>query len=569
MLKKYKLKTKIWDLLVCFIASIVVLFPYFHSGVLHSGVDMSFHLSRVYDLEQNLKHGYIFSYLSTYSFNQLGMPINMVYGFLPLYPLAVGTLLLKNPVTGIYLGIWCIVFASMLISYWIGKKFWVNNRQKSLIFSFIYVLSAYNFSWLFKTFDLGQASGYVFLPMVVYGTYSIFYREKKEWYLLALGMTAVIYCHILSVMMYSVVVFLLLIIAAFTAKRFFENLRYVILAVIFTLFTTSFFWVNLITVYSKTDILTTKLGGFSSAGTNLGDAFLNALNNNGSIGPMIFIITIIGFILWKKQNVEMRIIGIIGTTFFVATTTIFDFAWNFLTKTPVVMLQWPGRLLCISNFFLSIFVTETFFRIIKNLEESSIRYYVLLISVSLLSISGTYTFLNTSLNQDVINYAPSLSKQLPFSNYQVNSKRGYLFLVKGFNTGVGSIDYWPRKAVKYANDLRNHEAILNNRVIKINPLSVHDGVIYKINIKKVAKKIDLPFLNYNLNYTITVNGKKVSSFETKRGSIGLIIHRGENTVKIVYKPTILTRLVMMINWISIFMLLLVAWLARFKKNSED
>ena len=173
-------------LAILLIAGIVAMVPYFTANALHSGVDMSFHLNRIYDLSQNIKNGNYFSYIETYANNQVGSPINMVYGALPLYPFAIMLNIFSNKIIAIYLGYLVIVWISLMISYYVGLKYWQKDKKRAILFAVVYVLSTYNFSWMFGVFDLGQVSGYVFLPLIVYGTYSIFYRPSKEWWLLSI-----------------------------------------------------------------------------------------------------------------------------------------------------------------------------------------------------------------------------------------------------------------------------------------------------------------------------------------------------------------------------------------------
>ena len=99
---------------------------------------MGYHLNRAYDLAQNLKHGSIFPFITTYSFNHLGTQINMTYGLLSVYPLAIGLILFKNPIIGIYFGISIIQLISALISYYFSFKYY-KKSEKSILFSLIYV----------------------------------------------------------------------------------------------------------------------------------------------------------------------------------------------------------------------------------------------------------------------------------------------------------------------------------------------------------------------------------------------------------------------------------------------
>lgn len=131
------------------IISVIAMLPLILTNTLFSGIDMGFHLNRCYDLYQNLRHGNLFPYISTYSFNKLGTPINMVYGLFPCYPIAFMMLIVKNKILAVYLGIIILYWLMMLISYWVAKMFYKNmtgKEYRSIIFSIVYSLSTYIFN---------------------------------------------------------------------------------------------------------------------------------------------------------------------------------------------------------------------------------------------------------------------------------------------------------------------------------------------------------------------------------------------------------------------------------------
>lgn len=547
-------------ILVCAIVSIIVILPYIHNGALHCGVDMSFHLNRAYDLCENIRNGNFFPHISTYSFNQVGAAINMAYGALPLYPIAIAMLLINNPINAVYAAMIFFIFVSMIIAYAMGIKVW-SSKKKALTFSFLYVLSAYNFSWLFGTFGLGQAIGYIFVPFIFYGVYSIFFLKNKEWYFLALGMTGVIYTHILSTLIYSSAILITLIIINFMADGFWKNFKYFIYACVTSLLSTLFYWNNIKKLYSA-DISTTSGGSIASAKLGLGDAIVGSLNgNNGTFGPLITILVIVGLILWNKQSKFAKITVAIGLLYFLGTTTIFDLVWNFLDHTPIVMIQWAGRLRMVSNFFFVVFATETVSVIINDKNEY-VKSAAFISAVTFICLGLSYTFLNQSSGQTYVNYNPSTAKPAPFTNYQINSKDGFMYLVKGYNTGVGSLDYWPKKAVKDWNTeekIRTHHAILGKDEFEVKYNSLPDGISYNINEIRKINHLDLPFLNYGNHYKVYVDGKETGYYETSRNTIGVSnISRGKHNVVIKYKQCNSEKATKVISILATLLLILLA-----------
>lgn len=558
-MKKIRSSSNIVALAMLFIAGIVAIVPYLTANTLHSGVDMSFHLNRIYDLAQNIKNGNYFSYIETYANNQVGVPINMVYGALPLYPFSLMLNIFSNKIIAIYLGYLVIVWISLMISYYVGLKYWQKDEKRAILFAVVYVLSTYNFSWMFGTFDLGQVSGYVFLPLIVYGTYSIFYRSSREWWLLSIGMIGLIYSHMLSTLIYSFLVGVLVIIALFTAPDFWKKIKYFLYAVMVSLLGTAFYWSTLYCVYNSNKLFITKSNGIPTAGLKFGDAILSIFNNDGSIGVLLGVLLIIGLVLWKKQNAEAKVAAVIGIVFLLATTNIFDFAWNFINKTPLTIIQWPGRLLCVVNFFIAVFATETLFILISESKHKNKGYILSVIIAIFVVLSNSYTFLNTHQQQPVVNYEPSVQKQLPFTDYQITSNVGFNYLVTGYNQGVGSIDYWPEISMKDGSVVREivqHIAIINTKKVKLQPISITDGINYQLTTNKKDSSVDLPFLNYN-SYEIQVDGRKENYFKTRRGTIGVKISKiGQHEIKIKYVVPKMVKAAMIISWLTVILLLL-------------
>lgn len=546
-------------ILVCAVMSIIVILPYLHDGSLHCGVDMSFHLNRAYNLSENIRNGNWFPYLDTYSFNQVGSAVNMAYGVLPLYPVALAMLVISNPIHAVYVAMIFFIFISMLISYVMGNKVW-HSRQKALVFSFLYVLSAYNFSWMFGTFGLGQTVGYIFVPLIFYGLYSIFCNEKKEWYFLAIGMTGVIYTHILSVLIYASAILLVLIIILFSTKGFFRNFKYFVYACVASLFSTIFYWNNFRELYAN-DISTTNAGNIASAKLGLGDAIVGSFNgNNGTFGPLLTMLVIVGLIMYNKQTKFAKLTIVVGLVYFLGTTTVLDLFWNFFNNTPLVMLQWPGRLRMVSNFFFAVFAAETVSLIVGE-RSMYVKNISALAGIAMVCISLTYTFLNQSANQVHVDYKPTTAKQAPFTNYQVSSKTGFMYLVRGYNTGVGSLDYWPKKSVVNWNTeekIRTHHVFLDKEEALVKYSSMPDGISYKVNNKKNCS-LDLPFFNYGKHYIVRVDGKERNYFETSRGTIGVSnIAKGKHNIDVKYKQNNIENIAKIISIVTILLLLLMA-----------
>lgn len=64
--------------------------------------------------------------------------------------------------------------------------------------SVLYTFATYRLTNLYYRAALGESLAMVFLPLLLWGTYEIFYGQEKKWFLMVLGVTGVLESHVLS-----------------------------------------------------------------------------------------------------------------------------------------------------------------------------------------------------------------------------------------------------------------------------------------------------------------------------------------------------------------------------------
>lgn len=166
------------------------------SGKITTGTDWLFHVSRVEQIYQNLKQGSFFTFIATDVFNQSGVGTFLFYPNVFLYPWAFFRFLL-NPINSFYAWYFLLTFLSFTISYFAMKEFSNDNLVMAVSFSFLYVCN--NYRLLLGTSVFGEFIASTFLPLCFLGFYELFFRNKKKWYLLSIGLSLIVYSHILSV----------------------------------------------------------------------------------------------------------------------------------------------------------------------------------------------------------------------------------------------------------------------------------------------------------------------------------------------------------------------------------
>lgn len=527
--------------LVCIflLASFICLLPLVIQKNLYTGIDMGYHLNRAYDLAQNLKHGSIFPFITTYSFNHLGTQVNMAYGLLSVYPLAIGLILFKNPVIGVYFGISIIQLISALISYHFSFKY-SKNREKSILFSLIYVFSIFNLHFLIGGFSLGEISATAFLPITIYGTYSILYGQNEWWYL-AIGMSLTLYTHLLSVLIYSTLVLTMLVIASIDNHINFKKIKPFIYATISAILMSSFYLVNFITMLHDQKISSTMVIDTTNNEMKLSNIIIQSLDNQ--LFGIVFIIgLIISLIYWKKLSKYSKFSLLIGLAFLLFVTPIFDVFWKLVDKTPLKMIQFPYRFLVLVNFCFAFVIVDALFIWINDKKYPFKTISVLcILFLSLLSWSTTFVKANSN-NADLTK--PSLTSSLPFSNYKINANT-FKYLTKDYYNGVGDSDYWPIRSIKLSDTEKNklkHNLVYNNKnLYYTNPYASANSIKYVLKTQQ-SGNLNLPFF-YSKNLEILVDGKNYNYKNSNRGTVQINnISKGLHNVQIYYRPTIAIKL---------------------------
>ncbi len=183
------------------------------------GHDIYFHVTRIQALAGELEAGHIPARLYSDVFGGYGYASPLFYGDLFLVIPAL-LLLAGMSLLGAYKAfiILCI-FACVLVSYFCGKKMF-RSSTAALCFVFVYCLSSYFAIDIFSRAALGEIQAFVFIPLAFAGLHSILREKGEQWYLLPLGLWAVLLCHLLTAAMTAV---FLLVYALFEAKTLWKE----------------------------------------------------------------------------------------------------------------------------------------------------------------------------------------------------------------------------------------------------------------------------------------------------------------------------------------------------------
>lgn len=556
MFKVKKIVKNVKLLAIFVLLSFIALFPFFKANLISSGVDLAFHLNRIVNLSETLRHGKLFSFIATWGLNGIGVPINMTYGCLPLYPFAVLFAIIHNKVLAYYLGIMFWMVISGIVSYTFGYKYYKNNA-KAFLFSIVYTFANYLFGNFFGIGDIGQAVAWIFMPMLVWGCYSSFIQnnEKREWYYIPLALTAIIYSHVISTLIAISIVGIFLIVAFIEKEEIAVKLKLLIKQIFFTVGTTLFYWINLFLVLKNQPSIPPCS---ELSGVDVGNFIQQQFTWGGNrVGALVAILFVIGLFNWKKMNKNSKGAAIIALVYSFLMTNISTVFLIILSHTPFRMIQWTGRLMGAVNLFSILFDVDVIVLLLKNIRLKKIGY-ICVIGIFLISFIGQgITFTNNS-NLKPVNYRATLSKQLPFGNWKIDSNKGISYMAAKDYTGVGVLDYWPSRSLKFKNGIINNDVIVNGKVKNVSIKRKVDEFILNGTSLKQGTEVNTPIL-YNPQFKVLQNGKELLYKQSYRGTVLFKINEKDSNYPIIIRYSVpkITKLSAIITIIMLVILLII------------
>lgn len=215
------------------IFTVTVLFasyPLFNDYLFETS-DMRFHLRRIYGIKTAILNDHQFPVrILTNCMQGYGYPVSIFYGDLFLYFPAFLCTIGMPLQTAYKIYIICIHISTVLLSYFYFSKVF-KNEKIGLAAAFLYTLSPYRISILYIRAALGEFTAMTFLPLVFYGLWKIYMdtdqqpQQKNNWLPLALGLSGIIQCHILSCEMTGIFIVLVCLILwkhTFSIPRFYD-----------------------------------------------------------------------------------------------------------------------------------------------------------------------------------------------------------------------------------------------------------------------------------------------------------------------------------------------------------
>ena len=501
------------------------------------GHDLSFHLSRISAIKDNMKFGIIGGYIYPNYLDGYGYGNPLFYPDIFLYIPAFLAYCGLSVITSYKIFLIIINFFSILTMY-ITVKGITKNKKSALVSSMLYGFAAYRLVDMFTRAALGETIAFVFAPLVIYGIYEIIYKDYKNFYILVIGMSGLILSHLISSYL---IIILLVILCLINIKRLFsekKRILYIIISAAITLLLVGYyifpmfeqmisskFW------FSNLDE-TSKLLERSLPIWSIFLEFPNYIFTNLWIPTGIgigFLIVIYYFIRnYKNVSQFTRVCFITAITFIVLATNLFP--WSLMQSTMSV-IQFPWRLYFIGTLLLSI-GSGLLLNEIKVNIDNKIKMVLVTSLIPVISI-GILNFFEKNISE-VGEYDISFGEYMP-----INAKKEYIEKRENIVTSSYPFDY----------SLKRDGAELNIEFFN----------------NENNNNLELPLLYYK-GYGANINGEKIEAYETQNGLVGIDIDAKEGNIIVKYVGTKIQSISRFISALTfiIFIVLLVI-----KKRGES
>ncbi|MDO7803100.1 hypothetical protein Q7L46_08980 [Pediococcus acidilactici] len=194
---------RLWLWLTFISVALVIELPFLLNNQLFGGWDQQFHVNRIEELYRAAQQGMWHNEISTFTFRQAGLGIQILYPYLFLYPYALLRLLGIPGISALYFGNLLYIILGCWIAYWCMLKFLQVRQARrpimgAYLFAVLYNLSGYLVFNEMVRFDLPEAQSMMWYPLLFLGLYLTLKRHRRGWLLTTLGAVMLVYTHVLS-----------------------------------------------------------------------------------------------------------------------------------------------------------------------------------------------------------------------------------------------------------------------------------------------------------------------------------------------------------------------------------
>lgn len=167
------------------------------SDNLCKGDDLLYHITRLEGIYQGLQNGEFPVRINPLQSGGYGNLSPTMYPSLFLYPVAILRFFGVSAMLCYKVLLTAMNIATAFLSFYAVRAI-TGSEKSAWLMSVLYTFATYRLTNLYYRAALGESLAMVFLPLLLWGTYEIFYGQEKKWFLMVLGVTGVLESHVLS-----------------------------------------------------------------------------------------------------------------------------------------------------------------------------------------------------------------------------------------------------------------------------------------------------------------------------------------------------------------------------------
>lgn len=375
---------KLW--LIALIATIPVLI-YEDIPVSH---DILFHLSRIKGISYEIGNNNFFSPIYHSFLNNLGYASPLFYPDIFLYPFAFLYKVFSLGVTYKLLMFFVNLVTVYVINFVLEKKF--NDYKIINLGTILYVFSAYRMTNMYVRGCLGECLAFIFLPLIILGIDEIVHGNKNNYYYLVIGMTGILYSHIIASFLAVILIFSYLL---FNIKKIFQEKRYLylILSVILTFLLTSSFLLPLFEQMLDRDFYIHYLdqtNTFNNIYVPLYKLFVEIpLPSNVwlplGIGIVYIYFLYLGYKYRRKIKYRNLVFAFLGCLFLLCSTSLLP---RFIYNNFLFLIQYQWRFYLLATVLLFTF-GMTLMKLLSDKEKNIVQKIIFASSLVVLTVTTT------------------------------------------------------------------------------------------------------------------------------------------------------------------------------------
>ncbi|MGX7030450.1 YfhO family protein [Vagococcus zengguangii] len=513
--------------------------------------DFYFHFNRFLGVIESLAAGQGLSRINTLFLEGWGYGSPMFYGD---YLLVIGFVFYKlgfTALTSYKLYLMTLTFLCLLIPYYCSRPV-VKNKTIAYFIALLYALATFRMYDLFVRNALGEATAFLFIPLVVLGMWSIKTEKAPRWYYLALGMTGLLVTHLLTTILVTIALAIMVIVDNKAFIRKWDAFSALVKATLLTVGLSAFFTLpmleqlKLVPMRINTDPILQRSMFLTDFGKLLEQSLDNVALYSANIGILLLIPIVLRFFV-KRDEQNMARLKLADYTLVIGIITLLSatslLPWELLFNLSFLsVIQFPFRWLIITTMMLAISGGIYFYEWSRLFANAQVVRVFMVLGI-LLSTMSYNQAVRLAEGEKVVN-------ETAYQPYQIGTGQEYL--------PVATNRDWLKEQ---AGKIRYNQADIRITNSKIN----HTTIRFDYRDAKNAE-VALPLLNYPGYQALEVaTGRKLSLKIGAHYELMLQGLQGTGKVEVSYQGTFIQKVGLAI---SIGTLVLSGYLVYYQRKTR-